>query len=89
MLGAILGNTHTLPVSNIWKHLKMEDRKTILSFWDGPFVGAILVLGRVLLMEKSGEPVDMVNIPLFTGFHTSQVVLSLISEPSAGVAGSC
>ena len=41
LLGAtFLGNTHTLPVSNIWKHLKMEDRKTILSFWEGPFSGA-------------------------------------------------
>ena len=31
--------------------------------------------------EIREKPVDMVNIPLFTGFHTSQVV-SRISEPS-------
>ncbi len=28
----------------------------------------------LLMLQKSGEPVDMVNIPLFTGFYTSQVV---------------
>ena len=26
------------------------------------------------MVQKSGQPVDMVNIPLFTGFCTSQVV---------------
>ncbi len=31
--------------------------------------------------EIRRSPVDMVNIPLFTGFYTSQVV-SRISEPS-------
>ena len=28
----------------------------------------------ILLMEKNPAPVDMVNIPLFTWFHTCQVV---------------
>ena len=36
----------------------------------------------VLLMEQNPAPVDMVNIPLFTGFHTSQVDGKRISEPS-------
>ena len=27
-----------------------------------------------LMVQKSGQPVDMVNVPLFTGFYTSQVV---------------
>jgi len=26
------------------------------------------------MVQKSGEPVDMVNIPIFTWFHTCQVV---------------
>ena len=36
----------------------------------------------VLLMEQNPAPVDMVKIPLFTGFHTSQVDGNRISEPS-------
>ena len=28
-------------------HLKMDDWKTILSFWEGPFSGAMFILARV------------------------------------------
>ena len=34
---------------------------------------------------RNPAPVDMVNIPLFTGFYTSQVVGNGISEPSTVV----
>ena len=37
-------------------------------------VGRIEFNGNILLMEKKPAPVDMVNIPLFTGFHTCQVI---------------
>ena len=36
--------------------------------------GHIFRVLRVLLMGKNPAPVDMVNIPLFIGFYTSQVV---------------
>ena len=36
----------TLPETNI-SHLKMDGWKSIVSFWDGLFSGAMLVLGSV------------------------------------------
>ena len=36
----------TLPETNS-SHLKMDGWKTIVSFWEGLFSGAMLVLGRV------------------------------------------
>ena len=34
----------------------------------------MIIFHNLLLMEKNPAPVDMVNIPLFAGFHTCQVV---------------
>ena len=39
----------TLPKTYNSSHLKMDGWNTIVSFWDGPFSGAMLVSGRVLL----------------------------------------
>ena len=41
-----------LPNHRVVEHLKMDGWNTILlSFWDGLFLGAMLVLGRVLSMK--------------------------------------
>ena len=42
----------TLPETNS-SPLKIDGWKTIVSFWDGPFSGAMLVLGRVCFVENT------------------------------------
>ena len=49
-------------------HVSQSPVSNLYYFFGGTFV-------LVLLMEKNPAPVDMVNIPLFTGFHTCQVIV--------------
>ena len=50
--------------------------RRILSFWHVLNITTIIIANTVDGSEIRRSPVDMVNIPLFTGFHTSQVSLS-------------
>ena len=57
---------------------------TLYHKYTGPCTVPICGLYRVTVDGRNPAPVDMVNIPLFTGFCTSQVVSQISSINSLG-----
>ena len=66
---------------NIQMMKEMVGKWLVISL-EHPFYLGSLCLSDTVDGRNPKQPVDMVNIPLFTGFYTSQVVGLGISEPS-------